>query len=341
MKYSQRIVYSLCALLLCACQWQDKPQIKGQFETYLTRIASVQNVHSLPSPKTMAVTLPEKRQTHQLIPSVSIGLLDSYQFRQCELFHLIAERNSILGKVQDEFRNLDYQLLILHGLHQCQTNPTITDEFRQKIQKLIAFKQRHITQHWHNFLYTSESMRHQMTTQQWYQSNRDYGKTPAALVQLNHIHQWIDNSQWQRTPAMIAPYQETLDKRPLIGDLMFSMLNATQWLNIITEQLTHNDAQIWCGPNTNRTRLQHLRNVFQRFFIGDIQPYLASVDGAYLEIEKPLTLFAPLKKPHPVTAQVYRLPIDTIHRNFRQAITRHIAYWQKLFKRCSVNVGNR
>ncbi|QSA19926.1 DUF3080 family protein, partial [Vibrio furnissii] len=31
------------------------------------------------------------------------------ELRKCALFSLIAERNSVLGKVQDEFRRFDYE----------------------------------------------------------------------------------------------------------------------------------------------------------------------------------------------------------------------------------------
>ncbi|MGO1296354.1 MAG: DUF3080 family protein [Vibrio sp.] len=287
--------------------------------------------------------LPSKRKLVQPISSVSLGLLDSYQFRQCDLFHLIAQRNSILGKVQDEFRNLDYQLQILHGLRQCGQNTEISTKFRKKIHALELAKQQYITQHWQNFLYTSDVMRHQLNAQRWYQQQRDYGKTPRALTQLARVHHWIAKRDWQQAPPTITAYQETLDKHPLIGDLLYSMQHSTQWLTIVTRQLRSNDTQIWCGQHADKTRLEHLRNVFQRFFIGDIQPYLSRIDGAYLDIEQSLSLFTPLT-PDINTANTpayYSLPMVKTHHQFRQAIAAHIQYWQDLFKRCAVTVGHQ
>ncbi|MFC3024000.1 DUF3080 family protein [Vibrio zhugei] len=336
MKLCIRVMIGFLALLISACQWNTGSSIDNQFNTYLQRIANVQNVSSLSSPSFHSKPLPSKRQLHHPIPSVSLGLLDSYQFRQCDLFHLIANRNSILGKVQDAFRNLDYQLQILHGLHQCGQNTKLSTQFRKQIQVLALVKQEHIIQHWQNFLYTSDVMRRQFTPQRWYKEQRNYGHTRAALTQLNHIHRWIAARDWQHAPPTITSYQETLDKHPLIGDLRYSMQHATQWLTVITRQLRSNDAQIWCGRHADKTRLEHLRNVFQRFFIGEIQPYLSRIDGAYLDIEPQLSLLSPLS---PDSAPTYTLPIVTTHRQFRHAISAHIQYWQDLFKRCSIAVG--
>nr|WP_256384204.1 DUF3080 family protein [Photobacterium toruni] len=60
--------------------------------------------------------MPRYPRTHALkqpIADITIGLLNAYELRQCGLFQLIAERNSVLGKVQDKTRRLRYELLFL------------------------------------------------------------------------------------------------------------------------------------------------------------------------------------------------------------------------------------
>ncbi|MFX3791464.1 DUF3080 family protein, partial [Streptococcus suis] len=75
-------------------------------------------------------------------PTLSIGLIDSYQLRQCGLFNLIAERNSVLGKVADQFRNYDYQVALLAGVGKClssnELDPEIVELLKEIEQQKLA-----------------------------------------------------------------------------------------------------------------------------------------------------------------------------------------------------------
>lgn len=108
-------------LLLTGCE--PRLAIDADFDRYLSRIANVQQRDALSPPAMAAQSLPEKRKLLIAIDPVTISLLDSYELRQCGLFELIAERNSILGKVQDEFREWDYQVALLNGIQGCLTSP--------------------------------------------------------------------------------------------------------------------------------------------------------------------------------------------------------------------------
>ncbi|EOX4278642.1 DUF3080 family protein, partial [Vibrio cholerae] len=101
-------------LLLTGCE--PRLAIDADFDRYLSRIANVQQREALSPPAMVAQSLPEKRELLIAIAPVTISLLDSYELRQCGVFELIAERNSILGKVQDEFREWDYQIALLNGI---------------------------------------------------------------------------------------------------------------------------------------------------------------------------------------------------------------------------------
>ena len=328
------IISSISLLLLSACQWQ-RPHIEQQFSTYLARIANIQDVAPMPEPSIQTQSLPDKRALNHQIPAVTLGILDSYQLRHCQLFHLIAERNSILGKVQDQFRNLDYQMALLHGLHHCMNSPEIDPKLKQQLTQVTKTKEQQLPWQWHNFLYTSDVMRHQLSSHRWYLRERNYGDIQSALTELLKVNQWVMTRPHSTPlPQPITPYQETLDKSPLLGDIMFSMTNLTHWLNTATQQLKHHDSAIWCGSNRDQRRFKQLQNVFYKYYVGDIQPYLASVDGAYQQIQ----LMAPLFASSSLSA-VAPFPLKKVHQEFRQATLHHIAYWQHLFERCGVKVG--
>lgn len=323
------LCFGLFSVVLSACQ-PKQSDIESSLETYLARIASVQQVEAHAAPAIHAQRLADKRQLLIDIEPISLGLLDSYQLRYCGLFDAIAERNSILGKVQDDFRNLDYQVTLYEGLARCLIEPKIDQALRQRLGDIRQLKRTELTQHWNNLLFTSEAMRAQLASHRWYWSQRDYGTIKPALKKLKNWDDYIDNPDKADRPTPITPYQQTFETQPLLGDLFFSMTNLTDWLTTLTSQLQRNDNLILCGPHRDPTKVTRLQNVFRKFYIGEIQPYLAQVDSAYLSIANDLTPFSHENSP---------FPIETVHHAFRQATLDHVAYWQALFKRCGVKVG--
>ena len=145
MTKARSVFISVILLTLVACQ-TDSPS--HFFDDYLTRVARVQDVPKVNKDSVSYTQLPRKRDLYVDVPSVSIGLLDSYQLRQCGLFNLIAEKNSVLGKVADEFRNYDYQTALLDGLSRCINSNGLEPDLVMKLgaikqQKQSQFKMHH------------------------------------------------------------------------------------------------------------------------------------------------------------------------------------------------------
>ncbi|ENK1957167.1 DUF3080 domain-containing protein [Vibrio cholerae] len=314
-------------LLLTGCE--PRLAIDADFERYLSRIANVQQRDALSPPAMVAQSLPEKRKLLIAIDPVTISLLDSYELRQCGLFELIAERNSILGKVQDEFREWDYQVALLNGIQGCLTSPQLSQSLKAQLLDIQNIKQQELASRWHNLLYTSETMRTQLSGSQWYDEQWSHSELLLALEQLNTIqHQLVSEHPIASEP--LASQQEVLEKQRLLGHLKFSLDRASVWLKVVTQQLENNDDAIVCGPHRDNTKLNYLRNVFQSQYIEKIQPYLASLDRTYYQLSAQLGLF---EQPHSP------FPIQASHQTFRLATEQHAQYWQRLFARCRIAVG--
>ncbi len=122
----------LCLTMVLTGCFDDGPQ--NYFDDYQTKIANVQDADEIQEDWELE-SLPRK-QTFIEVPSLSIGLIDSYQLRQCGLFNLIAERNSILGKIADEFRNYDYQVALLEGVGKCLSNNELDPEIVELLREI-------------------------------------------------------------------------------------------------------------------------------------------------------------------------------------------------------------
>lgn len=317
---------AFAAILLVGC---DNHSPATLFTTYLDRVASVQDAPVLEG-SALNQALPRKRELSVDIPAISLGLLDSYQLRQCGLFQLIAERNSVLGKVADQFSNYDYQHALLLGLTQCITSNDISDELKQTLQQIKQQKQLHLPMHQWNLLYASDAMQSQLSGTEWLKEG-----IGAQVKQVKNALSTIANAfENPESTAELTRIQETLEKTPIVGNLNYSLVQATWHLATVTEQLYRYDSKIICGPQRDITKYRYLNNVFEQRYIGTIQPYLATLDSYYQQLSQISPLFAPKPELHD-----YVYPLERNHQAFRAAIKEHVGYWQQLFKRCGRKVG--
>ncbi len=324
----RRTFIILSSLFIFGCDW-SKSEVDDKFSTYLNRIANVQGSDALAFNDNINITLPTKRELTFNIPTVTIGLLDSYELRKCDLFNLIAERNSVLGKVQDQFRNFDYQVQLIYGIDNCLLNKNISSALKEQLTQLLETKINQLPLHFSNLIYTSEAMRSQLTAYQWV-TNDNASISSELLQAFNQIDAAFQiREQVSSTDRLnsVVPHQEVLEKDPKIGELSYSMLNASRKLNVISQQLLLHDGAILCGQYRDTTKFKYLRNVFQQQFIDDIQPYLAKIDSAYMRLE-PMLSFTQATHPD------FNYPIQQHHSQFRQAIKDHVGYWKTLFQRC-------
>ncbi|CAH6804207.1 conserved hypothetical protein [Vibrio chagasii] len=324
--FAQRSPLLLITVVLGGCFGEGPGDL---FDDYQTKVARVQDAEELKQEWEFE-GLPRKRELLLNVPSVSIGLIDSYQLRQCGLFNLIAERNSVLGKVADEFRNYDYQVALLEGVGKCLS----TDELDPEIIELLGgIEQQKLAQfplHQWNLIYASDAMQAQMRGSQWLRQDigQQVRQTSDALEHLN---------QSLNTPLVsgkTTEVQEVLEKSSTLGDLYYSLARASVELDTITKQLTTFDANIICGKQRDTTKFRYLNNVFEQQYIGKVQPYMAQLDGYYQQLAPQLAMFDAQPELHS-----YYFPIQDTHQAFRASTRRHVDYWQQLFKRCGRKVG--
>lgn len=321
-------VLILLSGLISACGWSEHP-VDNKFTTYIKRISNVQQATMLPFPDAVSITLPEPRELALPVADVSFGLFDSYELRECELFTLIAEKNSILGKVQDKFRNFDYQTQLILGINRCLLSDDISHQLKQELRHLAQLKREQLPAHFNNLVFTSHAMRAQLSGYHWV--DQEISSITAtqkqALYAVNVSYIFSREAHPGHKSVSLTPYQEIIEKSPLIGRLNYSMLNATLKLNTITEQLNQFDEKIICGVGRDSTRFKTLRNVFQLYYVETIQPYLAQIDRMYYQVS-PYLAFT--HSAHPS----YSYPTNKIHEEFRSSIARHVKYWQQLMQRC-------
>ncbi|MDO6707995.1 DUF3080 domain-containing protein [Photobacterium sp. 1_MG-2023] len=323
----------------------ERPSSDSSFENYSERLASVLETNAPPPPKTSIPPLPETNDVLQHTQDIRMGLLDAYELRQCGLFQLIAERNSVLGKVQDRTRQLRYELLLLDGIGHCLTTLAEDSKLHSQLFDVQQAKQTDLPRYFWNMLLAGEEWQKQLKPTHFAFT---LDQMPGATVSqeifrgLAQIAQQITAQQSvpAKTAESLLTFQEAIHAYRYLGRLFYSMARARDWLNATTEMLQKQDSRVYCGPNRNQQKATYLENVFYKFYIDEIQPYLARLDSQYQEIAPDLkTLFATPQRPDSLT-DYQSLYIDgALHLQFHQATLNHVTYWQNLFKRCGIKVG--
>ncbi|CAH1534857.1 conserved exported hypothetical protein [Vibrio jasicida] len=322
--------------LLSGCNDWFNPE-KAVFEKYNQRLANVLDTSESELEASPAVTIPDKRELFQELPRLSLGLLESYQLRQCGLFNLLAEKNSQLGKVQDSFYDFDYQTNLLRTLNGCMSDYPLSDEENTKLNGLYDQKWHHLTVHLDNMLLTSDAMRKQLTGSEWLQleSKDQVAHVRDAFLALDEMYQTPYRALSRLPDVTIVNYQEEIEKTRLVGRLYYTLIDATHWLEQTTHMLEANQDKIICGANRDTTQFRYLRNVFQTIYVAEVQPYMAYVDSTYQQLDGGLSLVEKRMQAHGAN-----YGIEKAHDQFREETMKHVQFWKNLFKRCGVKIGN-
>lgn len=313
---------------LNSCFHQD--EASELFADYQQRLTNITQSKSMPLEPSIYLSLPVKRKLILPLKEIRMDLFDAYTLKRCRLFHLIADRNSILGKVQDEFRLYEYELKFLKRMRSCFEHITEQDLSKELLHIYQKKKEQIQIVYWNAFV-SSEAWRKQLTPP----SNAFIGLD--SHIDFDKLNQAI--SVFTRADENMIKTQETIEKQRLLGSLFYSIDETTRWLNTITSQLYRDEHRIQCGKNINETRLKYYLNIFQSFYIDKIQPYLSQLNSLYFSVEASLNQ---LEKtlPQVNSFNEYRNAyLKHGHfEKYKSAVKSHTQYWQSLFKRCNIDI---
>ncbi|WP_064604763.1 DUF3080 domain-containing protein [Photobacterium sp. J15] len=334
---------SLSFLTLPGC---ERNTAEESFETYHSRLANVLDVSPSPAPETQIIQLADIRDLLIPIEDIRMGLLDAYELRKCGLFHLIAERNSVLGKVQDRTHQLRYELLFMGGLEHCIDTLPQDSELQPELVNFRQLKRKQLPVYFWNMLTSGKEWRQQLRiTSLPFALNNFPGKAEnqEAIRYLDFVYQAIQGNQTvqQKQAERLLFHQEQIHTHRYFGQLVYSITRSKDWLNTTTRLLEENESTVICGKNRNQQKAEYLNNVFYRFFVTEIQPYLAELDSQFNEIREPLQTI--LQPPNSATEQYTsyynHYVAGELHNSFREATMAHVQFWQRTFKRCQIKIG--
>ena len=327
------------------------PSTQEVISDYSKRVHKVASRHNhrpyqsslTPYPRRRDIKLPE---THENISFVEFLSLD-----QCGLQKLIADRNSVLGKQMLNSQRLLYEHKLSLTLATCineQKNAKNID--KHFIKRLIQIKDAKATDlniaYWNGTFASKEIHNHFSFSSGPLDINQHLNSQSQleALRYLNNLSLKLGKFDGIISEEMEVHYQ-ALSKRNYGGELLQAMdflaFHLYTTANALNETTHSND---FCSDGKTKEKAKVLKNIFEKFYVGKIQPYLSRV---HKESSVWLTMIGKMVSQHHTQSEIllnyYKKQLDPTQNTsafarLTSANTDHINAWKKLFDKCNISI---
>ncbi|BDX06310.1 hypothetical protein MACH26_18310 [Planctobacterium marinum] len=316
---------------MAACT--QKPWLHSTLEDYQSRLANILEIEppSLITPNIISTTPKQVFSPQGSAEPLNIKLREFYNLPECGIKPIIAERNTTLGKLQAPSQRYLYEVRLLAALYRCMM--MVDDEPQQEQRSIINRKEQVVVQSWHNLLYNSDEINsarfsssthfdeqedHRSAIQNWQSllrfSPEELKGKRFQLSDANSLETLLQSISKFKTPAKLRN-----DMRLLISTLPQ-----------ITIYLETNMTQLNCLTNPgDKIKAEYLRNVFNLFFIQEIQPQAGKINDWYFQLS---VTFEELG----FTEHEDNTLNKSLHNDFVSSIKDHVAQWQVFFERCDI-----
>ncbi|WP_134055675.1 DUF3080 family protein [Rheinheimera aquimaris] len=306
---------------------------------YQQRLARVLDTTAPDSSLPAAAKLAEQRDLKQPLPDLRLDITDAYATRRCSLDTLIGERNSSLGKVYSASKQLSYELRFLSQLQLCLSQSWDNTALLTQLQQVYQQKQHSIDIAFNNMLLTDDTLRKELlgvSKTLPVNSATGISETWQALTELTLLQQFISEQNWQAASNVDIEQQlQVLYRYNTLGRLQYSLRQSTHQLSQVNQMLTDISPEQLCQPRPDKQQLEILANIFNKFFIAEVQQYTVNLQSYQQQLWPLLeTLYAdtPL---HAALTQRF----DTTMQQMRGELAEHVRWWQTLNSQCPLQLA--
>ena len=310
--------------------------LQKHLQEYQDRMAKVLDVEG---PDRLTISLPPypaRRDLKQNIPATTIKLFEFYHLKHCELYSLVAERNTSLGNLQLPSIRYIYERHLIDALQQCLRD-TSDAKLREKLQSWKQTKDQQLPMVWADLIQLSGELKQGLSAN----FGLVAGNERDALMQSKDTLDFLIhiNQNKQVNSAELEQHLKSLMNNPLPAKLWLSQLTVSEYLNRSTLWLRQHAENLQCSGTRSKKKMEYLTNVFQQFFIKKIQPIASQMNHYQYQLGP---IFNKLST-HPDLSPSFKEYIKQFNQqgfeNYQAALQQHIQFWQVLFKRCNIQPG--
>ena len=310
--------------------------LQKQLQEYQERMANVLEVES---PDKLAISLPPYPALNDLkqnIPETTIKLFEFYNLKHCQLYSIVAERNTSLGNLQLPSIRYIYERQLIEALQQCLID-TSDLQLQQKLEDWKHTKVKQLPMVWADLIQLSSELKQGLSANYGLVKGNDQDGLNQSKVTLNFLIHINQNKQVNS--AELEQHLKKLMNNPLPAKLWLSQLTISKYLNRSTQWLNQHSEELQCSSIKSKQKVDYLTNVFYQFFIEKIQPIASQINHYQYQLGPILEVLSE----HPHLSPSFKDYIKQLNQqgfeNYQATMQQHIQFWQDLFRRCNNQPG--
>ena len=337
-----RLLFCLIASILVACS-EPYERVLSEYPSRLQRVLEVDGVGTASGLAARPVERPSRRELLLPLKTADINLLEFLRLNQCQLGRVVGEKNSVLGKLAkgSQFMHLERDFLLqAPACIQTLDDQTLANELRNA----LSMKQRQRMAVWWNAWAASDE----------FMDMASISVYPLALEKEAHVQQTLlgfeyalrQGRKWRDSyyDYRVADMEHHLRQWSLgesVGRWQVTQARLTQVLEQTTRWVAQRQVSKPLCPVGQKTRkAEILRNVLERFYVGELQPYMSSTDRFGGELLAHLqSMEALLGRSPPVAWNDWLERLIQSRARFQQASRAHVQAMSRLFDGCGMSVG--
>lgn len=296
---------------------------------------------------------PTRRQLHQPLSPVSVNLLEFLRLSRCDLQRLIGERNSSLGKVMADSQAWMYHLRFIALAETCSMElqavgnaslaQAVVDARQIKINDLPHAR-------WNALLASQEFQQLFSHAAKPLNLAEATGNSAALIQALQQLLQLLKLGAEDPLPdfSELENHYAIIGSDKFMGRLLRSQTLLTQTLTQLSDEMVQaNQQHPLCPAGTLTPRGRVMQQVFLRFYVGEIQPYISGVYRQSRDLKQALEaywLLWPALKHVEFDRYWHRAwsdsNPDSTWQQFNRAVARHTQVWQQQLESCGLRPGH-
>ena len=340
-------------LHIVGCSNERSPDT--MYERLLDRLSNVTDIQVTPTPKPPPLpSYPRPRDLTLPVDDVRVGFGTFHGMGRCGLLGEVSARNSSLGKFQSITARLLYEQRFYRQLQACfdrmRQASQPDDEFLKEAQAIATRKQANLPAIFWNATFASPEFRTLMNTAAEplaRDSDPATADIAGALEFITQIGMSLDSVSVDSKPVEIGPLEAhyfKLQSGKLVGGLLQGMWVSRDYLRRGSRLLqTAADQNRLCPMGKKTKRSEYLFNVFQKYYIGEAQPYLSLLHTRARPVfARVHDLLKVQKAPIPAAlGDFYDKTLNpdigsSLWSEFNEEIAQHTRAWQKVLRQCDL-----
>lgn len=337
----------LCCVSISACGKGDSAE--AMLADYLKRLERATGIKSKPTSQAVLITYPSPREQNLQTVDLRMGVLDFAKLYQCDLFNLISERNSIMGRVMPISQQLVYETTFLQSAHVCYQKlaaaEIANEEFLALFAEAIRTKRANLPVIFWHATFNSPELKKAFSlavSPLDPDENELFVNARQTVAYFHGLGKQLNKASVDIDKDELETHYYNLQRHQYAGRLFKSVARLAQYLNRAAYSLETVVAESpLCIQNKLNEKARILNNVFRKYYGQRVGAYTSQINQqgkAWLADIDALVQVQDVELPTAFTRYKTQMltPNAGLWQHFDAAIKRHTKAWQTVLGPCGL-----